>query len=116
MRDHQSQESHPAGGLCPDPVATEGPCVQLQSRVKEGEPLKIMASDGGTKTIRQDKSWAVWLLTVALYGCGESDSSAPIMVEAKHTHYHVHAVDASHEHTHGDGAVGGHAHSHQHSE
>ena len=39
------------------------------------------------------------------------------MVEAQHTHYHVHAVDASHEHAHsGHDALGGHTHSHQHSD
>src|SRR5688572_7438660 len=47
-------------------------------------------------------------------GCGGADPSVPIMVESKHSNYHVHAVDASHEHTHDDATLGGHEHSHQH--
>jgi hypothetical protein len=55
------------------------------------------------------------LMALLAMGCG-GESSAPIMVESDHSHYHVHGVDASHEHSHGDDTVGGHAHSHRHSE
>jgi hypothetical protein len=59
---------------------------------------------------------AAQLLIIAGSGCGKSGhtGSPSIMVESKHSHYHVHAVDASHEHSHPDGAVGGHEHSHRH--
>jgi hypothetical protein len=56
------------------------------------------------------------LFALAGSGCGGADSSAPIMVESEHSHYHVHAVDASHEHTHEDAPLGAHTHSHQHPE
>lgn len=58
----------------------------------------------------------IGVLTLAVGGCGGSDtSSEAIMVEALHSHYHVHAVDAAHEHTHpGNSVFGGHEHSHQH--
>jgi hypothetical protein len=49
-------------------------------------------------------------------GCGTSKPvTSPVMVEAKHSHYHVHAADVAHDHTHAGGAaVGGHAHVHSH--
>ena len=75
-----------------------------------------MASEGASKKSRPPAIWGIVLFALTFSGCGENDSSAPIMVERKHTHYHVHAVDASHDHSHGDDAVGGHAHSHRHSE
>jgi hypothetical protein len=58
---------------------------------------------------------AGWLTFLA-GGCGGTDTSAPIMVEPMHSHYHVHAVDASHQHSHADGAMVGHVHSHQHAD
>jgi hypothetical protein len=55
------------------------------------------------------------LIIAASTGCGTSKpGSSPVMVEAEHTHYHVHAVDASHDHSHADGMAGGHEHAHTH--
>jgi hypothetical protein len=66
----------------------------------------------------QHRILVVGFLALVAGGCGSSEnSSAPsVMVEAQHTHYHVHAPDASHEHSHVGDALGGHTHSHQHSD
>lgn len=61
----------------------------------------------------------VGLLLCGSGGCDDADQvlSPAIMIEAKHSHYHVHAADASHEHIHADPSkLGGHDHSHQHAD
>jgi hypothetical protein len=69
----------------------------------------FMLSDGKA-------TFALGLLIFITTGCGGAETSAPVMTEPKHSHYHVHAADASHEHSHADDKLGGHEHSHQHPE
>ncbi len=49
-----------------------------------------------------------------LVGCGRPSDNAgeQVMVQTKHSHYHVHGGDIVHGHTHTDFVNGGHTHEH----
>lgn len=57
----------------------------------------------------------ILVVAVTLAGCNPVPTESPagrVMIESRHSHYHVHAPDVDHGHAHQDFPRGGHTHEH----